>query len=266
MYVLCPYKIVQKPTIENVKNLLGEYGYLIGEKEIEREDKPTIILKRWAEENPGFEIISKSDRQITIAIIRIYIQYIERNPKTEFDKKSKRTEKVWEEEKLSRIFTLWIPLGIGDYNFMLSIGKIEEEDVQKLISKILGTQEDVQVVSYEEFDFKKVRSEFPNGWMHGCDKRPGTIESGTLYGDFNFEEVTELSDFMREDGTETKQEGIILTTSLGQRVRKIRVLREGKFQIMGIPKEQFVNQNYRGNVMKECFEIASELLEKAKKQ
>jgi hypothetical protein len=97
--------------------------------------------------------------------------------------------------------------------------------------------------------------------MHGCENRPGIIQRGTLYGDFVFTDQTELNDFYERPGTTTSnQEGITLDGN-----RKVRVLKLGKFQLMGIPKDAFFDEAKRPDVMKECFNVAKRLLQTAGK-
>lgn len=266
MLVLCPYFIPFRPTKKDVRNLLDGRGFFIGEVETELRNGRSIPLMRWAEENPEFKTYESGGESKDFAIIRIFIQYIENNPKTTFNKLERRTQIEWVQERLSRIVTLWIPLQSNDSHFLLSVGNIDENDVKVLMKQLLGNRLNEDDIFHRIFSFGRIREEFSRGWMHGFEMRPKVIERGTLYGEFHFDEVTELDDFEEgPDGTTSKQEGVIIEPSTSDRTRKVRVLRDGKFQIMGIPKDNFFppsnnRVDKRAAVMNECFEVANQLL------
>lgn len=256
MYTLSPYIIPFNPEKNKVENLLQDRGLLIDEREEKYEDERLFSLKIWVMESPEFEIIS---RDMEFTILKVFIHYIEKNPKTDFIKARGITKIFWEFERLSRIVTLWIPLSHeNEFKFLLSVGSLRDDYV-KTILKEIDSNIDESLIEKKTFDFEEIRQNYSEGWMHSCDNRPKTIRRGVLYGDFNFQEKSELDDFLdKPDGTISKQEGVFLHTN--DTKRKVRILREGKFQILGIPKEIFFEKGRREEVMKECFEIARELL------
>ena len=257
MLVLRPYSIPINPSRKRVIRILGDHGLLIGAKDRKLDDGKIVTLKRWAREEPEFEIIREKQE---FAIIRVFIHYIEDHPDTDLNTKTRKTEENWQPRRLSRIVTLWIPLQNNVYNFLLSVGNIDEEDVKILLNKLLpdiNTDE----IKAEEFDLKKVRKQNKEGWLHGCQERPRTIERGTFYGDFDFEEPGELGEFIdKHPGTKSNQEGIFLSKRKGR--WKVRVLNSGKFQLMGIQiqNKKFYRGPERAEIMKECFRSATKLL------
>lgn len=259
MLVLRPYSIPMNPSKEQIKKVLSSRGILIGAEDKKLDDRGIITLKRWAREEPEFETIEAKQE---FTIIRVFTHYIEDHPNTDFNRKTGKTKENWEPHRLSRIITLWVPLKNNRYRFLLSVGNIKEEDVKTLLTKLLPGINSNDIRG-EEFDLEKVRKQNNEGWLHGCRNRPGIIQGGTLYGDFDFEDPGELIEFYDEpDGTKSNQEGIFLRKKKGQ--RKVRVLKSGKFQLMGIQKEKFYRGAERAEIMKECFKSASKLL-KAKK-
>lgn len=257
MLTLRPYSIPINPSKKQVIRILGVHGFLLGSKERELDDGRIVTLKRWAREEPEFENIGGKQK---FAIIRVFIHYIVDHPDTDLIKKTGKTKENWQLRRLSRIVTLWIPLQNNVYNFLLSVGNIDEEDVKILLNKLLPDINTDQIKA-EEFDLKKVRKQNKEGWLHGCQERPRTIERGTFYGDFDFEEPGELGEFIdKPPGTKSNQEGIFLSKRRGR--WKVRVLNSGKFQLMGIQikNEKFSGGHERAEIMKECFRSATKLL------
>lgn len=255
MLVLRPYSIPINPSRKQITKVLSSRGFLIGAEDKKFDDRGIITLMRWAREEPEFETVETKQE---FTIIRVFTHYIENHPDTNFNEKTGKTKENFEPRRLSRIVTLWIPLKNNRYCFLLSVGNIKEEDVKTLLTKLLPDINSNDIKG-EEFDFDKVRKQNKEGWLHGCQNRPKIIQKGTLYGDFDFKDPGELGEFYDEpDGTESNQEGIFLPTKKGR--RKIRVLKSGKFQLMGIQKEKFYGGSERAEIMKECFKCASILL------
>ena len=257
MLTLRPYYIPINPSRNQVITILGDRGFLIGSKERQLDDGKIVTLKRWAREEPEFEIIA--DKQ-EFAIIRVFIHYIVDHPDTDLIIKTGKTKENWQPRRLSRIITLWIPLKNNVYDFLLSVGNIDVEDVKILLKELLPAINPDKIKG-EEFDLEKVRKQNKEGWLHGCQKRPRLIQSGIFYGDFDFKKPGELRKYYdKPDGTESNQEGIFLSKKKGR--RKVRVLKSGKFQLMGlqIKNEKFYRGPERAEIMKECFISATKLL------
>lgn len=255
MLVLRPYSLPINPTWKRVNLVLGKQGFLLGSELAPVNGGPQQVLKRWVEENPARVAVSTFG---DFAVLRAFAHYINLDPISDFNERTRQTIARWESHRLSRVVTLWIPLSGNKLDFMLSVGSLEEKDVQSLMVELIPGATDKQILS-QEFDFPKVRQINPRGWMHGCENRPGVIQRGTLYGDFVFTDKTELNDFYDKPGTTTSnQEGITMEGN-----RKVRVLKLGKFQLMGIAKEAFTDEELRPDVMKKCFEVATWLLTNA---
>jgi hypothetical protein len=258
MLVLRPYSLPINPNWKRISEVLGARGLLLGKEQWEGDDGRKITLKRWVQEAPMSEAVKTLGE---FAILRAFIQYINEDPTSDFTESTGKTNVQWTVHRLSRIVTLWIPLSSNKkIRFLLSVGNIDEGDVKRLMMKLIPEAQETQIAG-QEFEFPKVRDNNPRGWMHGCENRPGTIQRGTLYGDFDFTTKTELNGFFDSPaGTTSNQEGIILDGN-----RKVRVLKLGKFQLMGIPKGAFFDDVKRSDVMKECFDVASLLLRTAGK-
>jgi hypothetical protein len=262
MLALRPYKIPIKPTKKDIMDLLGDFAFLIGSEDVQLQSGEIANLKRWAEEEPEFVTVNERGEFV---VVKIFIQYLEKNPETEFDMRTKKTIERLKYHILCRIVTLWIPLfGKNSYEFLISVGNIKEKDVMTLLGELLPPNVDTENINANEFDFQRIRGSYIDGWMHGCMNRPNVIQRGILYGDFKFSNPTELDMFMdNPDGTRSNQEGIIMHLNNGNREitkRKVRVLRFGKFQVMGINRDDYFEKNKRINVIEECFEIAQRLL------
>jgi hypothetical protein len=260
MLVLCPYRIPIKPTKKRVNAELSQHGLLLQSERREQEEGRPFVLKTWAEESPEFEAIPGEGE---IAVIRVFIHYIEHDPEADFNEKTGETRIRWEPHRLSRVTTVWIPLSPNSpYDFLLSAGHIGEENVKSLLMRLLPAAEPQSIGGYE-YDFPRVRANNPHGWMHGCENRPKTIQRGVLYGDFDFSTPSEVDDFVdQRDGTRSNQEGVVLASDL-KKMRKVRVLRHGKFQLMGVPKDDFYGPPNRRAIMAECFHTAQVLLKDA---
>ena len=252
MLVLRPYSLPINPGKRQIDNLLGEKGFLLGTEHWKSDGGRDITLKRWVQEKPQYEELPFG----AFAILRVFIHYVNEDPVSDFNIRLGTTNVRWEPHRLSRIVTLWAPLSTNTRTrFLLSVGNIEESDVGLLLAELIpGAQPDQ--IKGAVFDFQEVRRKNPKGWMHGCENRPGTIQKGTLYGDFTFSTHSELDGFMDSAaGTKSNQEGITLNGS-----QKIRVLKLGKFQLMGIAAKDFFNAAKRSDVMERCFNVAQRLL------
>lgn len=257
MLVLRPYSLPVNPNWNRLTEVLGTKGFLLGTEQVPVSDGRQQVLKRWVEEKPSRVAVSTLGH---FAVLRAFAHYINEDPTSDFNERTGKTDAKWEAHRLSRVVTLWIPLSGTKIRFLLSVGSLEEADVKRLMLKLIPAATEEQIIS-QEFDFQKVRETNPRGWMHGCENRPGIIERGTLYGDFVFTDQTELNQFYERPGTTmSNQEGITLDGN-----RKVRVLKLGKFQLMGIPKGAFFDEVKRSDVMQECFEVAKRLLRTAGK-
>lgn len=257
MLVLRPYSLPINPDWKRISEVLGVKGFLLGTERVPVNDGRERVLKRWVEEKPPRVSVSTLG---DFAVLRAFAHYINEDPISDFNERTGKTDVKWEVHRLSRVVTLWIPLSGNKIRFLLSVGSLEEPDVKRLMMELIPGATDDQIIS-QEFDFPKVRETNPRGWMHGCENRPGIIQRGTLYGDFVFTDKTELNDFYERPGTtKSNQEGITLDGN-----RKVRVLKLGKFQLMGIPKDAFFDEVKRPDVMQECFGVAKRLLRTAGK-
>ena len=98
MLTLRPYYIPINPSRNQVITILGDRGFLIGSKERQLDDGKIVTLKRWAREEPEFEIIA--DKQ-EFAIIRVFIHYIVDHPDTDLIIKTGKTKENWQPRRLS---------------------------------------------------------------------------------------------------------------------------------------------------------------------
>lgn len=253
MLVLRPYSLPINPSKKRITEVLGTRGFLLGSKPWKGDDGREISLKRWVEEGPQFQTLKRGGE---FAILRVFIQYMITDPESDFNERSGKTTVKWEAHRRSRVVTLWIPLSTNtSTDLLLSVGDIDEGDVTTLIMRLIP-EASPDKIQGRVFDLGKVREENPHGWMLGCENRPNVIQRGTLYGDFTFSQHTELDQFLDSpNGTQSNQEGITIAGG-----RKVRVLKFGKFQLMGIQKEHFFDDTKRADVMRECFEVARSLL------